>query len=359
MRVALCGLFGLFCLSAFAMPQAEHPGEVHVPPSTSREGVRISLNPSGPVPKSPEAAKILGDLVAANGMDMQPQVPWHVEVSYDEFDEDGDNVHSGTIEEFYVSPKKYRKIIKTDEFSQVEVANGTDLYRAGDQNWPSQTTLQAMREILSPLYDVSELSDFSPDKLDWTIGKTALPCIALRNGIVLSANGWPKFCYEPGSTLLRYAHGASWGESVYNNIVQFKGRYIARDVDVVRGTKPFLKIHLAKVESLQQPDGSLFLPPAGSPGPLTGIVTVPSGMLRRDPGQQWQFPRNIPRGLHGKVSVRFAVDKEGRVTGAHAIDGPEELRKPVEDEVKRIRFHPFLILDRPVEVESTTVYMFQ
>lgn len=352
------GLFGLLVLSALAIAQSGQSGDIHVPPA-AREGVRISLNPSAPVPNSPEAAKILANLIGANGLDMDPQVPWHIELSYDEFDEDGDNVHSGTVEEFYVTAKKYRKIIKTDEFSQIEVADGNDLYRSGAQDWPPQTTLQAAREILSPLYDASEFSDFGPDKLDWTIGKTTLSCVALSNGRILSPSGLPKFCYEPGTTLLRYTRGQGWDETVYNNVIQFKGRYIGRDVEVMHASKPFLKIHLAKVETLQQPDGSLFLPPVGTPGALTGIVSVPSGMLRRQPGQQWQFPGNIPRGLHGKVTVRFTVDKEGRVTGAHAIDGPEKLRRPVEDEVKKIRFRPFLILDRPFEVESTTVYMFQ
>jgi outer membrane biosynthesis protein TonB len=63
--------------------------------------------------------------------------------------------------------------------------------------------------------------------------------------------------------------------------------------------------------------------------------------------------------VHGKVTVKFTVNKEGRVVRAQATDGPEDLRKPVEENVMKWQFRPFLILDRPVEVESTTFYNIQ
>jgi hypothetical protein len=59
------------------------------------------------------------------------------------------------------------------------------------------------------------------------------------------------------------------------------------------------------------------------------------------------------------VAVTFTVNKEGRVVRAQAIDGPDELRKPVEQDVMKFEFRPFLILDKPVEVECTTFYNIQ
>jgi len=290
---------------------------------------------------------------------MEPTTPWHVAFTYDEFDGDGDNVHSGTFEEFYVSPKQYRKIIKTDEFAQIEVANGVDLYRTGEQGSPPQSTLQSVKEILSPLYGATAAPDSSPDKLDWTIGKTTLPCVVLRNGRILSTNGLPKFCYEPGTSTLRYTRGQQgWDETVYNDIFQFEERHLAHDVEVTHGGKPFLKIRLAKIEALPQLDKSLFLPPAGSPGPLSGIVTVPSGILMKEYLVHKEFA-HFPRGTRGKVTIKFTVNKEGRVIQAKATEGPDELRKPAEENVRKMQFRPFLVLDKPVEVESTTFYIIQ
>ncbi len=339
-----------------AWPQAEHLGPIHVSPPTTREGVRIALNAPVTVHSSPEAVKVLGDLSAANGVDLKPSTPWHVQLAYDEFDEDGDNVHSGTIDEYYLSPTKYRRVIKTDELSQIEVGTGSDLYRSGVQDWPAKATLQAIDESLTPLYQAAQNVDGSPDKLDWSVGNTKLECVALRNGRVLSDNGLQKFCYEPGTTILRYTHGQGWDETVYNSVFRFENRYVAHEIEVTHGGKPYLKIQLAKLEPAQS-DSALLSPPPGSPGPLTGPVEVPPFLLVRKPAQL-SFP-HFPRGIHGKVTVKFTINKEGIVTSAQAIDGPEELRQTAEEQTRKSQFQPFLILGKPVEVVSTNVFMVQ
>jgi hypothetical protein len=357
-----CCWVGLPIACALAQDQVAHLGEIHVSPPDSKAGVLLSLKPSGSkISSSPEAVKMMGDLIKANGLETLPATSWHIELTYDEFDEDGDNAHSGTLEEFYVNPKQYRKVIKTDEFSQTEVASGGDLYRSGDQNWPPAATSQAVWEVVSPLYQyqVSALDDTSPDKLDWTVGGVKLSCIVLRNRTVLSESGLQKFCFEPGTTILRYSRGTGWDETVYNGVFRLGERYLARDVEVTHGGKPFLKIHLVKVEAAPQLEESLFLPPTDTSGPLTGVVSVPSAILMKEYLMHRELPPHVPRGIHGKVTVKFTVNKEGRVVRAQATDGPAELRKPVEENVMKWQFRPFLILDKPVEVESTTFYNIQ
>lgn len=340
-----------------AWTQVEHLGPIHVDPQSGREGVRMMLaQPSAPVHSSPEITKTLGALASVNGLDKKPSVPWHVELAYDEFDEDGDNVHSGTVEEFYTDATKYRRIIKTDESSQTEVATGSSLYRVGEQGWPKVTSLQAVDEVLFPFYRIeTAYFDASPDKLDWIVGKTKLSCVVLRNGRILSDNGLPKFCYEPGSTVLRYTRGRGWDETVYNDIFQLGDRYVARDVEVTHAGKPFLKIHLSKIETLPQLESPLFSPPADSPGPIAEPVKVPGALLIQLPESR-PFPPSFPRGVHGRVTITFTMDKKGHVKKASATDGPEQLRKPAEEAVRRFQFRPFLLLDKPVDVESTMFY---
>ena len=357
-----CCWLGVALVAVTAHSQAGQIGAIHVDPQDSKMGVTISRNPPAVIATSPEAANILRDLRASNGIDAQSAAPWHAELTYDEFDEDGDNVHSGTVEEFYVSPKKYRKIIKTDEFTQTEVANGAELYRDGDQGWPPQATLQAAREVFEPLYQssVERQGHATPDKLDWTVGNTLLSCVVLRGvGMIISTDGLPKFCYEPGTNILRYTRGEGWDETVYNNVFLFQQRNIAHDLEVTHGGKPFLKIHLAKIGLLPQIDESLFLPPAGSPGPLTGSITVPSAILMKEYLVHRSFPPHFPKGVPGKVTVKFEVSKDGRVVRAASTDGPEELRKPAEEDAMKLEFRPFLILGKAVEVRSTTVYNIQ
>jgi protein TonB len=51
--------------------------------------------------------------------------------------------------------------------------------------------------------------------------------------------------------------------------------------------------------------------------------------------------------------VKYVVGKDGHVIEATATDGPEELRKAVLEAVRKYRFRPYLLLDQPVEVESS------
>jgi hypothetical protein len=41
---------------------------------------------------------------------------------YDQFDEDGDNVHSGIVEEYWVAAKKYRISYRSDTLNQTDYA---------------------------------------------------------------------------------------------------------------------------------------------------------------------------------------------------------------------------------------------
>jgi hypothetical protein len=170
-------------------------------------------------------------------------------------------------------------------------------------------------------------------------------------------NGLPKVCFEAGTAILRYTRGESWDETVYNGMFQFDGRYLAHDVEVTHGGKPFLKIRLAKIEPVPQLDTAVLSPPPGSPGPITGPVTVPAFLLASKPVKR-EFP-HFPKGVRGKVTVKFTVNKEGRDIKAEATEGPPDLRKPVEEAVKKSQFQPFLILGKPVEAESTTFYFIQ
>jgi outer membrane biosynthesis protein TonB len=52
------------------------------------------------------------------------------------------------------------------------------------------------------------------------------------------------------------------------------------------------------------------------------------------------------------VTLEIVIGKDGRVASAHAISGPPEAYKASEDAVRKWIFKPYLVLDKPVEVEQ-------
>ena len=58
------------------------------------------------------------------------------------------------------------------------------------------------------------------------------------------------------------------------------------------------------------------------------------------------------RGQHFTVGVDIVVGKDGHVLSAHGVSGPPEGYKACENTVRKWVFKPYLVLDKPVEVEQ-------
>lgn len=77
---------------------------VAVPPITS-----VSVNLRVDKKLSADAIDLpswIAKEAALNGLQSADVLPWHVVVTYDQFDEDGDNVHSGIYEEYWAGEKR-------------------------------------------------------------------------------------------------------------------------------------------------------------------------------------------------------------------------------------------------------------
>jgi TonB family protein len=62
--------------------------------------------------------------------------------------------------------------------------------------------------------------------------------------------------------------------------------------------------------------------------------------------------------LSGTVVVAIRVDKEGKVTKATATSGPEPLRDPAMEAVRRWTYKPYLLNGQAVVVATTATVMF-
>src|ERR1700731_199279 len=73
--------------------EAKSDSEVAVPPITS---VRVNLTPEKKLGAGAiDIRSWIAKEAPLNGLNSADVPPWHVIVTYDQFDEDGDNVHSG------------------------------------------------------------------------------------------------------------------------------------------------------------------------------------------------------------------------------------------------------------------------
>ena len=324
--------------------EAKSDAAIAIPPVTS-----VTINLGGDK-KSPGADAV--DLTnwpskeaALNGLQSTDLQPWHIVITYDQFDEDGDNVHSGVYEEYWVGAKKYKRIYESDNLNQTDYATDKGLYRLGDQQWPDRAQLQVRAEVIDPFSYAATLVGFHGRNVERTFSGYKLQCVSLERDSGISDP--TQYCFEPDSSILRYNRGVGWFQTVYNRIVPFQGRSLAKEVEVTDGGKPYLKLRVETIELISHVDDADFTPPPNAIGPLGDRV---SGVrLRPTKTSDPEWPAAL-RKQHFTVTVEIVVGKDGHVVSAHGISGPAEAYKGCEDAVRKWVFPPYLVLGKPTEV---------
>jgi hypothetical protein len=139
--------------------------------------------------------------------------------------------------------------------------------------------------------------------------------------------------------------------------VQFQGRNLAQDLDVTDGGKPYLKLRVQTIELISPVDDAQLAPPPDAAGPMGDRISGVSPDKITKLGFP-QMPASL-RAQHFKVVVEFVIGKDGHVISVHAVSGPPEAYKACEDEVRKWVFTPYLVLDKPVEVEQKTEFSYR
>jgi hypothetical protein len=284
---------------------------------------------------------------ALNGLQSTDLQPWHIVITYDQFDEDGDNVHSGVYEEYWVGAKKYKRTYNSDNLNQTDYATDKGLYRLGDQQWPDRAQLQVRAEVIDPFSYAATLVGFHGRNVVRTFSGYKLQCVLLERNSEISDP--TQYCFEPDSSILRYNHGFGWFQTVYNRIVPFQGRSLAEEVEVTDGGKPYLKLRVETIELISHVDDADFTPPPTAIGPLGDRVSGVHPVPIKTSIPQW--PASL-RSQHFTITTEIVIGKDGHVVSAHGVSGPGEGYKACEDSVKKWVFAPYLVLGKPVEVEA-------
>ena len=335
---------------------AKSASEVAIPPATSVK-VDLLLDRKLPNDSQKSAATDVGSWLAkvteSNGLEGVSR-PWHLVLSYDVFDGDGDNVHSGTYEELWASPKKFKRTYKSDNLNQTDFANENGRFRVGDQSWPGQAEAQVRAEVVDPfsyartlnsVHASNTLRDFAGYKLD---------CTQLQGSTAVSDP--TQYCFDDGSEALRYVRGFGWYQTTYNDLVHFQGRSIARSVTVTDGGKPYLKIHIDSLDEPSSVADEEFMPPPDAM-PLSG-KRVSGVMMRPTKTVAPQWPASF-RGRSFTVQVSLVVGKDGHVIDVHATSGPDNAARICEDAIRKWIYPPYKVQGEPVEVEAKSACSYQ
>jgi hypothetical protein len=348
--------------------------------ATTRSSIRTTQTPAGlttsagaapttqVTPRDPKDLLLAAEQV--NGLGAPGLKPWHILVSYERFDEDGDNVDSGTYEEFWAGDKQYKVSYRSHDFTQTDIATEKGLFRTGEAKWPGELQIRVRDEFVRPMFREMDLQDAKLEKKMREFGAVQLTCVLLRaNGgrVMISPIGAvPGFCFEPDSLMLRYSKGGmsaltTWEQTAYDKIVRFQGRYIAGDVRVAQGGKANIKMHLDKLEVIRQPSEADFTTPPNAVAVNEELVRLDGRVLLLDYELHREMP-HYPKSIHapgGAATMKFVIGKDGRVKEMEFIEGTSEMQKGLEESLKKFVYRPFLVRGEPVEVEVKQKFIYE
>lgn len=339
--------------AGYAQNSAPIPAGQNPPPATTTDsGNKIAM------PKDPAA--ILDVAAKVNGLSGPGVRPWHIKLSYEMFDTSGHSQGSGVYEEFWISEKNYRRSYSSPSFNQTDYATDKGLYRSGDQKWPGDLETMLRDDLIEPLPVALDLHGLRLQNNHRSLNKLDFQCVTLTaDWIFLATNN---YCFQEDQPILRFASSVGNGNGViYNQIVSFQGRFVARDIRVTNGGQPRLVVHVETIEGLsatQKPD---FAPPADAVH-ISGDRIKISEDAARAPLLR-QVPPHYPMSakanhIQGTVSLQVTIGKDGHISDAQAISGDNDLRKAALEAVRQWEYRPFLVGGEPTEVETTIKVVF-
>ena len=264
------------------------------------------------------------------------------------------------MEIWWESPTRWKREVRSPEFHQVEIVDGGRDWQRNEGGYFPQWLRETAVALVKPVPPIDEVLEhvktaevrrlMGQINFDWTTasGTADLPNI-LRNVIAL----------RESTGLLLYCGGFGWG-ALFHDYQDFHGRMIARTVSV---GSPEVTAKVTTLEDLGQPPATLFDTRAqgGDPQPLETVL-LDEISLRKNliSMESPTWPALLDGPLQGGVSTTIVVDREGKIREISPIvavnSGVTEVGKQA---VESMRFKPFVVNDRPVQVLAQVTILFK
>jgi hypothetical protein len=297
----------------------------------------------------------------SQGLDFPQVKPWHLKAHYSLL-KDG-KMETGTFEEWWIAPQKYKLSYARKGFTQTDYAGDTGLFRMGNQQWPVGQEASIHQEITQPLPAMPDAKEAELRPATYN-GSASLRCVEVAYTPVAghaAETSNPVYCMDSAKPVLRLTalHGMH-NLTTYNRVTQFQGHYIAEDIAAFYSEKPVFTFTVDLMEALSGVEEATLAPPPGATLIAKEKLVIPGGALSTLRFVSPDYP-SMAKQMHadGKVEVMATIDRLGRVVKVGEATGPALLRQPAMDAILRWTFRPFLFCGEATEVDARLSIIFK
>lgn len=282
--------------------------------------------------------------------------PWHIHATWSIGKGSHQAALSGSYDEWWVGPKQYKMAYATPGFSQERFVTPHGIFVIGDTRWPNPVLAYVQSMLESPVPDRQELDNSNFESRSVQESGVHLECAIVESHIREDsrevATG-TSFCFATGSPAIRMEAFPD-SQTVFNSFVLFRGRYLARSIQLYRTGLPDLDIHTDLVEPLSSSAAAEMAPPANA-------VPAPHWITHTDliRGDAPAYPEAaLAKKVQGTVVLDLTIRRDGTVGDIQVMSGPPLLRQASIDSARAWRYVPFQRDGKPVSVDNQISFSF-
>jgi hypothetical protein len=289
--------------------------------------------------------------------------PFHLKAKIAEVGEP-DSDYQAEIEEFWVSPLKWRRVIHSPDFSQTLVINGEKISEQNTGNYFPFWLRDLVTAIFDPLPMVSSLKQASGQVQKPTGSDRSTSCVRFESKVGVppaQISAFSVFCFEGGQGLLDSVVTPTYS-AVFKDYKAFKEKRVARRIVIDPEPGTTIEARISELTELANPDSGLFEVRQVTPE-SERLKTVPvsedalRGLSLEAPDIAW--PPIKGGKTSGVLSMYISVDKSGQVREAWPLNSDNaDLEGPAREQVKKWRFKPASVNGASVQVESVLTFVF-
>jgi len=303
--------------------------------------------------------------------------PFHLKAIIAELDSP-DSDYKAEVEMYWVAPDRWRRTIKSPEFSQTMIVNGD---KVSEQNqgdyfpwWLNdfvvamfQLAPQEIRELNITLTEVEakrELARQLPPGMNPDMVKAPRLCTGARQkvGIAPVQNTiFTSVCFQHPPGLLLSVLSPEF-KAEFSDFRNFGGKSVPRKISMTPEPGTKIEADITELAELKNPDAAMF-EVSGPANPQDRIVRIRVGedlvrqALLGSPEIQW---RPVPDGkTSGTLSLGVSIDREGHVRETWPLNSDNPFpQDQARKEVAKWTFKPFVLNGVPQQVETVLTFAF-
>jgi hypothetical protein len=284
--------------------------------------------------------------------------PFHLKARVVEATNLENDSYKAEIEEHWLAPNKWRRVLKTSEFSQTLIVNGDKVSEQIIGDYYPHWLYVMVNAILDPGAALQGV-DMSKSPDNPMIGGTKF-CrrFAFRAGIPpVGNNVFSTFCFE-GSLL--DSVGKPGYDAEYGTYKKFAEKQVGRKVREYIESGTELEATIYELSELGTTDESFFAIQEPSAQLRRAVVAEETlrGLSLSSPGMQW--PTIEGGKSSGVLSIYVCVDREGHVRETYPLNSDHPVMSDsARKQVMNWRFKPASNGGVPVQVESILTFAYE